>query len=587
MNITILIKKLLTKSKQLRAKIFYVVIILLVITTLSISLIISLIFTSTITKDTNIFKTDMINLLQNLIDCNGDIIASNILSSYTPQQFTDLINLSSVQTGLKERDLDNSFNKLCTELDFVECAYIMDLRQNIYTTTANETSTNTLDSLNYKEFFINNFDYIKELYSKPFWTKFNLESDLIFCVLPIYKDYIFGYQGMVAVGFNKDVLLSLYQNNESEYIYIYNYLKEPLVTPKKNLSDFVQNNNTTNNNYPIKQYDGNSYFLINSTDKNTNFSIAYCISTNELYKNIDIANSYVWTTFTIIMVIASIICFFMITNLTKKLNFIKNQIHQIQSGNLNTPYLTGSEDEFYYISKRIHNMANELQSLNIQILDAEKQKQKLRYSALKSEYNQLQAQINPHFTYNVLESINAIAKQTQNFQISNITQMFAKQLRFSINTKKDYVPLKLELEIVNNYIELNHYLYSKNVTVYFDISEETKDILVPKLIIQPIVENAILHGFKENSEENIIIISSMLYNDQLEITISDSGCGINADKISELVSNSEDENSTHIGIQNVSKRLDLFCNDTKNHLIVNSEYGCGTIVKLIITHIIY
>ena len=587
MNITILIKKLLTKSKQLRAKIFYVVIILLVITTLSISLIISLIFTSTITKDTNIFKTDMINLLQNLIDCNGDIIASNILSSYTPQQFTDLINLSSVQTGLKERDLDNSFNKLCTELDFVECAYIMDLRQNIYTTTANETSTNTLDSLNYKEFFINNFDYIKELYSKPFWTKFNLESDLIFCVLPIYKDYIFGYQGMVAVGFNKDVLLSLYQNNESEYIYIYNYLKEPLVTPKKNLSDFVQNNNTTNNNYPIKQYDGNSYFLINSTDKNTNFSIAYCISTNELYKNIDIANSYVWTTFTIIMVIASIICFFMITNLTKKLNFIKNQIHQIQSGNLNTPYLTGSEDEFYYISKRIHNMANELQSLNIQILDAEKQKQKLRYSALKSEYNQLQAQINPHFTYNVLESINAIAKQTQNFQISNITQMFAKQLRFSINTKKDYVPLKLELEIVNNYIELNHYLYSKNVTVYFDISEETKDILVPKLIIQPIVENAILHGFKENSEENIIIISSMLYNDQLEITISDSGCGINADKISELVSNSEDENSTHIGIQNVSKRLDLFCNDTKKHLIVNSEYGCGTIVKLIITHIIY
>lgn len=199
----------------------------------------------------------------------------------------------------------------------------------------------------------------------------------------------------------------------------------------------------------------------------------------------------------------------------------------------------------------------------------------------------LQGQINPHFIYNVLECIRGQALLYQVPEIADTTEALSKFFRYSINTKSDTVTVGEELENVRNYIKIQQFRFQNRISLKI-LFDEQDDLLLsglmPKLSVQPIVENAIEHGFAHKSEDNQICIEVIRTKKHLSIRISDNGCGMSWKKLEEVKAKMYakmppygEKYSAHNGIAlyNVNRRLQLYFGEAYG-VTVSSVENMGT-----------
>ena len=196
------------------------------------------------------------------------------------------------------------------------------------------------------------------------------------------------------------------------------------------------------------------------------------------------------------------------------------------------------------------------------------------------ELKMLQSQINPHFLYNTLDTILWLSELNENEAVIKVTSALGKLLRFSLSTDLDFVSIKDEIEHVKNYLEIQKIRYEDMLVYEIDSIDNLKDAFIPKLIIQPIVENAIYHGLRPNGGGKINISFESFDNDII-IIVSDNGKGFDTKKLKE---DSPSDNKIYlggIGIKNVDHRIKLLCGDNYG-ISIKSAPGMGTkvIIKL-------
>lgn len=204
----------------------------------------------------------------------------------------------------------------------------------------------------------------------------------------------------------------------------------------------------------------------------------------------------------------------------------------------------------------------------------------------------LQGQINPHFLYNSLECIRGQALIQGAAEIADTTQALSKFFRYSISSKSDVVTLKEELDNVINYMKIQQYRFKDrfNLAIKYDKDEERiLNAQLPKLTLQPIVENAIEHGFEQKSSDAMIKIEIIDTKKNLNIIVSDNGRGMNVETLNSLLGEMENERSdkssekegTHIGIamNNVNRRIKLFYGEEYG-LFITSIENIGTDVEI-------
>lgn len=201
----------------------------------------------------------------------------------------------------------------------------------------------------------------------------------------------------------------------------------------------------------------------------------------------------------------------------------------------------------------------------------------------------LQAQINPHFLYNTLETINILAykKYQSDNEISTIVISLAQMLKMSINNEKKLIPLELELEHINLFINILNIRYPGQLEFTTNIPNDLFNLSVVKLSLQPLVENAFLHGIRPTGNPGKIIISAFTKNDNLIMQIKDNGCGIPANQLLSLcedLNDNEELPTSHIGIKNVNHRIKLLFGNSYG-LTINSQLNKGTTVTLTIPKI--
>ncbi|MBP1989466.1 sensor histidine kinase [Paenibacillus eucommiae] len=167
----------------------------------------------------------------------------------------------------------------------------------------------------------------------------------------------------------------------------------------------------------------------------------------------------------------------------------------------------------------------------------------------EAELKAIKAQINPHFLYNTLESINIMAKELGSSSIPDMIRLLAEIFRFSISPGSDLIPLANELQFVSYYLQLAKYRYEERLIWTMDVSDELRQVIVPKLILQPLVENAIIHGIDRTAIQGVIAIRAYIEVYDLIIEIEDNGPG------PEL--SSRDGRSSGIGLNNVRQRIEL------------------------------
>ena len=201
------------------------------------------------------------------------------------------------------------------------------------------------------------------------------------------------------------------------------------------------------------------------------------------------------------------------------------------------------------------------------------------------EFKTLQSQMNPHFLYNTLDTINWLAFKEKQTEICNLVAAISSLIRASISNKKSIITIEHELDYVKNYIYIQHIRYKDRFDIIYDIDESLLKQAVPKLIIQPIVENAIIHGIENSKNKNLLYISVKRENECIIIIVKDTGIGMTDEKVSELLKeplNAEgDEQKAHtnLGLYAVHKRIQLMYGDLYG-LTVQSQAGEGTTVTL-------
>lgn len=264
-------------------------------------------------------------------------------------------------------------------------------------------------------------------------------------------------------------------------------------------------------------------------------------------KNVLITNTIFWA---IIVLIISIFISLLISNRITKpirnlIKKIKNTDHKLTP----LPYDKNSSNEIQDLTTAFNQLLSKVSDLTLSIAEKEEAK---RIFELKA----LQSQINPHFIYNTLDTIMWLIEFNENEKAIEVTKSLGKILRLTLGINQDFVRLEEEVAHVKNYLEIQKIRYDDKFEYKFDISKDTEQLKVPKLILQPIVENAIYHGIKPLIGKGEIIIKSYLEDETLFIIVEDNGIGPQQAKDKNIKTK-----LSGIGMSNVDQRIKILNND--------------------------
>lgn len=197
----------------------------------------------------------------------------------------------------------------------------------------------------------------------------------------------------------------------------------------------------------------------------------------------------------------------------------------------------------------------------------------------RAELELLQAQINPHFLYNTLDSIAILAENHREEDVVDMVTNLSSFFRNSLSKGKDLITLETEKKQVTSYLEIQSVRYSDKLQYEIDIPDDLLHVVVPKLILQPLVENALYHGIKNRRGMGTITITAETDGDDLLLRVKDSGAGMSAEQLEALKAGIYEERHTGLGLLNVHKRIRLYCGEPYG-LDFESELGHGTTVTV-------
>jgi len=229
-----------------------------------------------------------------------------------------------------------------------------------------------------------------------------------------------------------------------------------------------------------------------------------------------------------------------------KMNKIISLVHSFQDGNFIKRLRLSGNDEFVQIADSFNVMAENINNLIQNVYEQAIQKK-------NAELEALQSQINPHFLYNTLSSINSLSKLGNNAQISEMVTGLAKFYRLTLNEGKVMIRLEDELEQVKSYVDIQRVKYADRFTIQYDFQSEILQLKVIKLILQPFVENALNHAWYE--KHIAIRISGKICDSSLVLEVSDNGIGMDEETLHSLLNPNSQRKG--YGIRNVNERIKL------------------------------
>lgn len=293
----------------------------------------------------------------------------------------------------------------------------------------------------------------------------------------------------------------------------------------------------------------------------------------------------------ILIIVIAILCSFLFVMvslllsryLTQPITYLSSNMNQMKRHHSMSPnkYLNRS-DEIGVLYNEYYSM---LQELDTYI----KEQYENRLILLDSQMRSLEAQINSHFLYNTLESINSIAEIEEVDDISTMSLALGSMFRYSIKTKSELVTLEDEIQHVNNYLSIQKIRYGHSFQVQLNIAQDLYTYKVLKLILQPIIENALLHGIHQYAMGGFIQISAYIENTSFIIDVHDNGKGMDHEtliRLRELLTHKAEitelgkRNKESIGLKNVHSRMELYYGKGYG-LSIKSSSPEGTTIRLI------
>jgi two-component system sensor histidine kinase YesM len=250
---------------------------------------------------------------------------------------------------------------------------------------------------------------------------------------------------------------------------------------------------------------------------------------------------------------------------------LRRYMKYIENENFDVSINVKGNDEIALLGKSFNKMSKKLNEL-INEVYAVQIKQK------EAELKALQAQINPHFLYNTLDTIYWMCRMEKAFDSSNLVQALSKLFRLSLNSGNEFTTVRNEIDHLNNYIIIQEKRFEDLIKFKISVADEVLDCMVVKLVLQPLVENAIHHGIEKKGTEGRVEVSIFKEGDNVIYVIQDDGVGADEDELNSLLEKVENDNRG-FGIKNVNDRIKLYFGNSYG-IKFSSAYGTGTTVTV-------
>ena len=327
----------------------------------------------------------------------------------------------------------------------------------------------------------------------------------------------------------------------------------------------------------IRKISGTEWTIVNVIDKD--------VYRKDIYK-------LVWAVIILVVVVTCaffLIVYFVSSKYIQTIQKIAQGIHDYEGTGAKQIHVDVDEkDELYTIVRQFNTMTARVNSLVETLRQRNEEVKAAAISQKHAEIKALEAQINPHFLFNTLDSINWRAIEHDEEEISNMLGTLGSLLRYSVSNIEMMVVLEAEISWLKKYIFLQRDRFHDSFDCQYDINEGALSFPIYKMLLQPIVENTILHAFEEVKEGGMIEVKAFVRGDKrLEIHIKDNGCGIRGDVLKELKKEMHERgplDGKHIGISNVVHRLRIYYGE-KAEIEVSSQWGEGTEFILVIPDI--
>ncbi|GIP57474.1 histidine kinase [Paenibacillus sp. FSL W8-0186] len=299
-------------------------------------------------------------------------------------------------------------------------------------------------------------------------------------------------------------------------------------------------------------------YLLEEIDQLAAFAPLYRISTEIL------------TVISVVLLVTMPFVYSLSRRITRPLSQLVKTMQTSKGDNLKFhPLKEGDSYETNVLTKAYNRMIREIDQYTDKLVYEQQERR-------KADLNALQMQINPHFLYNTLSSIKYLAKMHRTDEVDQTIDSLISMLQSTLGSTEDMVTVETEIETLKHYVFINRIRYGEQIGVHYEIAEDCSQLLVPKLIIQPFVENAFFHAFPGTASGNIHIFIRRL-EERLMIEIMDDGVGMSSTV--EQINEKKKHHLSGIGVNNVHARIQLLFGADYG-VQIESEAGYGTAIKI-------
>lgn len=422
-------------------------------------------------------------------------------------------------------------------------------------------------------------------------TNKNLYSGVISVGMAIFKLSTNDVCGVIIVDIDRAVIEEIFNNinigrtgsiwivsNNGDAIFEPTTQTDTNMLESKAIKTIIESKNIKGNF--VENVGSEKEFVVYNTINTTGWKIIGKVKMNEIVSSAhDIRNI---TIFAIVLSIIFVLVlnFFITEKLTYPIRNLKDKMKIAESGNFEVYAECKNRDEIADLSFSFNLMIKKIKELmEKSILEHE--------NSRKSELKALQAQINPHFLYNTLDSIVWAAEVNKNDQVVELTKALSSFFRTVLSKGKEWITLKDEVEHIRSYLKILKMRYRDILEYEINFSEDILCYNIIKLTLQPVVENAIYHGIKNKRAPGLITISGKVTDDKmLLLEVVDNGLGMTEERLREVIEDVNDSftdvlKTSGYGLKNVNQRIKLYYGKQYG-LRIESEYTKGTKVSILV-----
>jgi two-component system sensor histidine kinase YesM len=362
--------------------------------------------------------------------------------------------------------------------------------------------------------------------------------------------------GIIRLSFNKNRLLAIIKSRDENNIsFLKNSRGEIIACSEKDLnltfaSEITDNCQHYDNVCYSHKYDGNEYLAISDTINYADWTFVNAVNIDEILSSYLIRTAFI---IGIMLAIFALVVFLMVLSwraVTRRLTAFIDAINSTSLDNLKEVDANSADDDLGLCIKSYNSMIKRTQLLLAEKAEARKKIQKI-------EMDFLYEQINPHFLFNTLSIINALAIEHKNYDIVDSLEQISRYYRIHLKNTELQISLRDEIEHLKLYVAISNKRFRKHIKFEYDVPEELMEFKVLKMLMQPAVENSILHGFANENDDGQHSIYLVAYQrgKYVYIELMDNGCGIPKEKLADLL---DPDKNDRIGLANTEKRIKLY-----------------------------